>query len=184
MPVLVLALALLVSPRAEAGPRDVRQAEELMEEGQHEQAETFIEQALRRQQDVDSLRAVEKCKQHPGKMWIVRGKRMVPLLPLGPADQPWHSSQYQALPEVYVQNASLEIAWARVVFEGRTIAGEVLTPFFTNGYEGFDINGPHDWRLATELVASGEASLVRIPQDPFEGSRILTGEENPFELPG
>jgi CMP-N,N'-diacetyllegionaminic acid synthase len=135
-------------------------------------------------EDVDSLRAVEKCQQHPGKMWIVRGKRMVPLLPLGPVDQPWHSSQYQALPEVYVQNASLEIAWARVVFEGRTIAGEVLTPFYTNGYEGLDINDSHDWRLATELVASGEASLVRIPHDPFEGSRIPTGEGNPFELPG
>ena len=64
---------------------------------------------------VDSLRAVEKCTQHPGKMWVVRGGRMLPLLPLGPAEQPWHSSQYQALPEVYVQNASLEIAWTRVV---------------------------------------------------------------------
>ena len=30
--------------------------------------------------DVDSLRAVEKCGQHPGKMWVVRGDRMVPLL--------------------------------------------------------------------------------------------------------
>src|SRR5688572_29790240 len=27
---------------------------------------------------VDSLRAVEKCKQHPGKMWVVRGRRMLP----------------------------------------------------------------------------------------------------------
>jgi CMP-N,N'-diacetyllegionaminic acid synthase len=46
---------------------------------------------------VDSLRAVEKCTQHPGKMWVVRGGRMHPLLPLSPAEQPWHSSQYQAL---------------------------------------------------------------------------------------
>ena len=28
---------------------------------------------------------------------------------------PWHSTPYQALPPVYVQNASLEIAWTRVV---------------------------------------------------------------------
>ena len=46
---------------------------------------------------VDSLRAVEKCHTHPAKMWVVRGKRMVPLLPLGPASQPWHSSQYPTL---------------------------------------------------------------------------------------
>jgi len=59
---------------------------------------------------VDSLRAVEKVTQHPGKMWVVRGKRMLPLMPLVPEAQPWHSSQMAALPEVYVQNASLEIA--------------------------------------------------------------------------
>ncbi len=116
---------------------------------------------------VDSLRAVEKCKQHPGKMWIVRGKRMCPLLGLGPAEQPWHSSQYQALPEVYIQNASLEIAWSRVVFEGRTIAGNVLMPFLTQGYEGFDVNQPYDWRLAEELVKSGEVYLPEIVQAPY-----------------
>lgn len=38
----------------------------------------------------DSLRAVEKCKQHPGKMWVIRGPRMVPRLPSFPADKPWH----------------------------------------------------------------------------------------------
>src|ERR1043166_2556740 len=44
------------------------------------------------QEGVDSLRAVEKCRQHPGKMWVVRGNRMTPLLPLSPPEQPWHSS--------------------------------------------------------------------------------------------
>ena len=116
---------------------------------------------------VDSLRAVEKCKQHPGKMWVVRGKRMVPLLPLSPPKQPWHSSQYQSLPEVYVQNASLEIAWSRVVSENRTIAGNVQMPFFTEGYEGFDVNHPSDWRLAEEIVQSGQATLPVVPQTPY-----------------
>ena len=73
-------------------------------------------------------------------MWIVRGQRMFPLLPFGPETQPWHSTPYQALPPVYVQNASLEIAWTRVVGERRSIAGDVLVPFLTEGYEGFDIN--------------------------------------------
>jgi N-acylneuraminate cytidylyltransferase len=116
------------------------------------------------EEGVDSLRAVEKCRQHPGKMWVVRGRRMMPLLPLGPPDQPWHSSQYPSLPEVYVQNASLEIAWTRVVVETRTIAGHVLTPFFTEGHEGFDVNHPYDWRLAEELVESGQAALPEVPR--------------------
>ena len=84
---------------------------------------------------------------------------MTPLLPLGPREQPWHSSQYQALPEVYVQNASLEIAWSRVVKETRTIAGHVLMPFFTEGYEGLDVNREYDWALAEHLVQSGAAEL-------------------------
>jgi CMP-N,N'-diacetyllegionaminic acid synthase len=118
------------------------------------------------QAGVDSLRAVEKCQQHPAKMWVVRGKRMLPLLPLGPAEQPWHSSQYQALPEIYVQNASLEIAWSRVVFEGHTIAGEVVMPFFTHAYEGFDVNHPRDWQLAEELARGGAAALTTIDRAP------------------
>jgi len=133
------------------------------------QAETIRRawQEFLEEEGVDSLRAIEKCKQHPGKMWVVRGKRMTPLLPLSPPEQPWHSSQYQSLPEVYVQNASLEIAWTRVVFEGRTIAGRVLMPFLTRDYEGFDVNQPMDWQIAEELVRRGQASLSPVFQAPY-----------------
>jgi N-acylneuraminate cytidylyltransferase len=118
---------------------------------------------------VDSLRAVEKCQQHPGKMWIVRGKRMMPLLPMGPEEQPWHSSQYPSLPEVFVQNASLEIARSKVVLEDRTIAGNVLMPFFSNDVEGFDVNSEYDWQLAEHMVQKGEASLPAIKPPTFDG---------------
>jgi N-acylneuraminate cytidylyltransferase len=92
---------------------------------------------------------------------------MLPLLPLGPAEQPWHSSQYQSLPEVYVQNASLEIAWTRIVFEGRTIAGNVLMPFFTEGFEGFDVNNQEDWIMAEHLVHNSEAKLPPVSKPPL-----------------
>lgn len=119
---------------------------------------------------VDSLRAVETCTVHPAKMWVVSpgGRRMVPLLPLGPAAQPWHSSQYPTLPPVYQQNASLELAWTRVVTVGRTIAGDVVMPFFTEGNEGLDVNQPLDWRIAEELVRGGEATLPPVAQPPFD----------------
>jgi CMP-N,N'-diacetyllegionaminic acid synthase len=119
------------------------------------------------QAGADSLRAVEKCTQHPGKMWVIRGDRLLPLLPFGPAEQPWHSTPYQALPLVYVQNASLEIAWTRVVFERRTIAGDTVVPFLTEGYEGFDINDPYDWMVAERLIADGAAQLPGVPQSSF-----------------
>ena len=119
------------------------------------------------QQEVDSLRAIEKCAQHPGKMWVVEGDRMSPLLPPVPGGPPSHSTPYQALPPVYVQNASLEIAWTRVVFEGRTIAGDVLMPFLTEGHEGFDINDRHDWMVAERLIADGDVSLPQVTQVPY-----------------
>src|SRR5688572_23002259 len=119
------------------------------------------------QAGADSLRAVEKCTQHPGKMWVIRGDRLLPLLPFGPAEQPWHSTPYQALPLVYVQNASLEMAWTRVVFERRTIAGDVVVPFLTEGHEGFDINDSYDWMVAERLIADGTAVLPAVPQPSY-----------------
>ena len=119
------------------------------------------------EEGVDSLRAVERCKQHPGKMWVVRGRRMFPLLPIGPKEQPWHSSQYPTLPEVYVQNASLEIAWSRVIFEHRTIAGDCYVPFITEGDEGYDVNDVADWVYAEYLLNTGEASLPPISRPAY-----------------
>lgn len=121
---------------------------------------------------VDSIRAVEKCEQHPGKMWVVRGERMTPLLPLSPDETPWHSQQYASLPAVYVQNASLEIAATRVVSETRTIAGNSLMPFLTEGDEGMDINRPEDWWYAELCIDRGEARLPTIDREPFPMDRL------------
>jgi CMP-N-acetylneuraminic acid synthetase len=118
------------------------------------------------EEGVDSLRAVEKCHEHPGKMWVVRGKRMMPLMPFLQGQQPWHSSPYQALPEIYVQNASLEIAWSHIVFEKGTIAGEVIMPFFTENYEGFDINHSKDWMYSIDLIDKKMVCLPEVPQNP------------------
>lgn len=118
---------------------------------------------------VDSLRAVEKVDQHPGKMWVVRGRRMMPLLPLSPPDRPWHSMQMAALPEVYVQNASLEIARTEVATQGGTIAGTILMPFLTSEMEGFDINDETDWWRAEYLLAKGEFTLPPVAEPPFCG---------------
>jgi N-acylneuraminate cytidylyltransferase len=118
--------------------------------------------------DADSLRAVEKCRQHPAKMWVLEGSLMRPLLRDGPVNPPWHSMPYQALPAVYAQNASLEMAWTATVARTRTIAGERVVPFITEGHEGFDINDPHDWWLAEELVRRSEASLPAVDRTPYQ----------------
>ena len=133
-----------------------------------------LPQTIRRAWDIfindtgtDSLRAIEKCKQHPGKMWVIRGKRMLPLLPYTNGTTPWHSSQYAALPEIYAQDASLEIAWSHIVLEQHSIAGESIVPFVSQGFEGFDINKLEDWWMAERLVATQTAALPSIDLLPY-----------------
>lgn len=111
-------------------------------------------------EDAHSLRAVEKCSQHPAKMWRVEGSRMAPVLQNPNLHEPpWHSQQYPSLPEVYVQNASLEIARTEVPLSGLGIAGSVIMPFVTEGHEGFDLNFEYDWLVAEHLLKSGEVTL-------------------------
>ncbi len=111
--------------------------------------------------EADSLRAIEKCGQHPGKMWRLEGKYMKPIMENPDKNgTPWHSMQYQSLPEIYEQNASLEIARCSVPLEKGTIAGEKIIPFITKGYEGFDINRPEDWMVAEYLIKN---KMVKLP---------------------
>ena len=117
-------------------------------------------------QGIDSLRAVEKCAQHPGKMWVIRGGIMTPILPYYLGETPWHSCQYAALPEIFVQNASLEIAWSRVLDSG-TISGNVIHPFLTRESEGMDINNESDWQLANYLLNRQEIKLPEISVAEF-----------------
>ena len=116
--------------------------------------------------EADSIRAVELVKQHPGKMWVVEGKTMRPLLDQSHLDVAWHAGQYQALPKVYVQNSALEIAWTRVVSQTATREGKVVAPFLTQGYEGFNIDDEEDWERARRLLDGGEVALpdVTLPR--------------------
>ena len=109
--------------------------------------------------EADSIRAVELVKQHPGKMWVLEGKTMRPLLDQSQLDVAWHAGQYQALPEIYVQNSALEIAWTRVVSQTGTREGRVVAPYLTRGYEGFNIDDEDDWDRARRLLDAGEVAL-------------------------
>ena len=116
----------------------------------------------------DSIRAVERCRQHPGKMWVLDGDLMRPLLPQPDEPPPLHSRQYQALPPVYAQNSSLEIAWRRAVTDHGSISGERVAPFLTEGAEGFSIDYEDDWAAAERLISTGQASLPEVEQAPAE----------------
>jgi len=119
--------------------------------------------------EADSIRAVERVKQHPGKMWVLDevGRLMRPFVDQSHLEVAWHAGQYQALPVVYVQTSALEIAWTRVVEATGTREGRMLAPFLTEGYEGLNIDDEDDFARAEELVASGRAQLPVVERDPY-----------------
>jgi CMP-N-acetylneuraminic acid synthetase len=95
-------------------------------------------------------------------MWVLEGKTMRPLLDQSHLESAWHAGQYQALPEIYVQNSALEIAWTRVVSQTGTREGRVVAPFLTRGHEGFNIDDEEDWDRARRLLDGGEAALPEV----------------------
>lgn len=134
-------------------------------------------------QPADSLRAVERCHEHPAKMWTVSHDKLHPLLPIikGSTGAPGHSSQYASLPEVYVQNASLEIAWTEMALRTHSIAGEVIVGFKTFGEEGVNIDTEWDFAVAEKMVERHEAKLppVHVSGEDVmnrEASRVARGE--------
>jgi N-acylneuraminate cytidylyltransferase len=107
---------------------------------------------------IRSLRAVRRVTEHPGKMWVIRHGRLLPLLPMGTE---WHSSPTQSLFDCYIQTAGLEIALTDIVRYTGTIAGGTVIPWVLEGVEALDINTRKDWDEAVALV---EAGLVERPE--------------------
>jgi len=90
---------------------------------------------------------------------------MRPLLDQSELPVPWHDSQFQNLPTVYVQTSALEIAWSRVVAEG-TIGGQVRVPFFADTLENVSIDYEEDWARAEQMVRDG-ATLPPVDIEPW-----------------
>jgi N-acylneuraminate cytidylyltransferase len=120
----------------------------------------------------DSLRAVERTTQHPGKMWIKRGGQLFPVLPVQSGVTDWYSSPTQTLPEVWIQNASLEIARLRNVTEQGSITGNRILGFETQGLEGFDLNTPQDLTVLHSFTHQFQQLLPTITIAPFDSSSL------------
>lgn len=102
----------------------------------------------------DSLRAVEKIKQRPEKMWTLNRNFLSPYNKnLGKIKgQPFYNSQSKNFKKIYIQNASLEISKLFVLKKYKSITGKKIIPFFTKKYEGFDINDKQDFIEAKYLI--------------------------------
>ena len=116
-------------------------------------------------QPCDSIRAVEKGP-NAHKLWWPEKDAIKPVA-TGFIESfgrwvPMHSAPSQLSPVCYKQNASLEISWTKNVTENYPISGDYIKPFFTHGYEGFDLNTEDDFILAEALIERGLAQLPEV----------------------
>ena len=108
----------------------------------------------------DSLRAVRPISDHPGKSWRIAASGYLEPVLLQP-EQPFHSSQYKSLPQVFSQTASLEIAHTKTAMNG-SIAGERIMPFLHEWPGSQDINTELDFLVAELMVERGDAALPEV----------------------
>jgi CMP-N,N'-diacetyllegionaminic acid synthase len=110
----------------------------------------------------DSMRAVERVSQHPGKSWLVVDGELAPFHTFGLDNPPSHSRPTQSLPPVWIQTASLEIAHVRTVTELHSLSGNRILPFYDSWPESHDVNSEADFLMAEVMVDQGLAKLPEV----------------------
>lgn len=103
------------------------------------------------------LKAVEPVTQHPNKTWIIHHHTS-----MSPTVSGDHLLPIQSLPQLYTQNGCIEFRTAEV---RPTIH---YTPFFTEGFEGVNIDTELDLLVAETIVMRGIASLPEVKALPFK----------------
>ena len=112
--------------------------------------------------EADSLRAVQKVKEHPGKMWRLKEGMLFPLMDQPITGENTFSQPTQSLEEIWVQNASLEVTTANRVLVEKNLSGRKILGFRMPNYEGFDLNDQSDWILLNSYIASNPEILPKI----------------------
>jgi len=112
--------------------------------------------------DAATLRAVGSPNKPPEKMWRFRAGYLTPLmyrLELGGLQCDIPTQQIEG---AFEQNGCIRIATDRIVGVFGNPTGALVVAFFTQGYEGLDLNTQEDWDFAEYLIKEGKAELEPI----------------------
>ena len=109
------------------------------------------------------MKAIEPAKQHPLKTWKLSGKFITPYIPGNN-----HLLPIQNLDQVYIQNGCLEF---RTFYYNKH--NPIYQPFFTEDYEGFDLNYEDDWLLAEALAEKMFDEINQIRKEHYYGSNSV-----------
>ena len=124
---------------------------------------SFIQNSLEKflnDDTYDSARAVQLCKEHPGKMWTIDDNNLLRPLDLNiNFNYEMHEAQYQDLPEVYIQTSSLEIADVERISKHGNRSGKTIMPILCEKGNSFSIDYEFEFTIA-EKYLNGQINLI------------------------
>ncbi|MBE3128769.1 MAG: acylneuraminate cytidylyltransferase family protein [Actinobacteria bacterium] len=114
-----------------------------------ESIDKAIEEMLKNP-EVDSLRSIRLCSEHPYKMWIIEKGYLKPFM--REKNMNIHTLSYQLLPTVFIQNANIYITKPSTIKNKKSPTGDVIIPFIMDEIESIDINRPLDFAFAEMIM--------------------------------
>lgn len=103
--------------------------------------------------EADSVRCITKAKEIPHKMWLKNGERIHPIL--NDIHEAYNMPR-QALPDVYYQNACIDVTRSTTILDKKSMTGDVIL-----GYEmshNYDIDTEEDFIKASRILELKECS--------------------------
>lgn len=99
------------------------------------------------------VRSVRLCKEHPYKQWVIQKGRLVSIIPIYRKRlKDAHTRSYCELPEVYVNNAAIDVIRSTNITQLNSVTGNRILPYIMSEAESLDINTPLDMELANMLL--------------------------------
>lgn len=124
--------------------------------------------------NADSIRAITKVRDHPGKVWkleSLESGRMSPLLNAPDGELAFHARQYQDLPDYFVQTSSFEFIKTSSVLVNQTREGVAIHGYIIEYPETITIDYADEFQMLSFLCETGKVQLPKVSMSPIqEGS--------------
>lgn len=114
----------------------------------------------------DSIRAITRVREHPGKVWTYLDRNMgliAPIMqPRNRSEIALHARQYQDLPPMYIQTSSFEIIRTKSVIDNGTREGKVILGFEINYPETINIDYEDELEFLNYSINIGRLRLIEV----------------------
>ena len=99
--------------------------------------------------EIDAVRSIAVSDETPFKMWFRdEAGRLAPVVTSSLVD-PWNMPRQQ-LPVTYIQNASIDVVWSRVILERRSMTGRAIHGYVMDA--NFDIDTEADLQRVSDRL--------------------------------